>query len=725
MKKLALIFALFLLPGTMMAATTNTQAIPGIGTSAAPSWTVCNGGVWLAWKGENSDTALYVSPSYTGVKPAVAGGSQQESQYGGTLTNPNYYLFTPQMKVSSVTGGTPTIVAGGALKGLGGTTAVGAGKPISVVTPATNNSPAITCMGDVLYLFWRNSADGVIYWAQSKAPAEGEVPGQNRTAPLMSWTNIEPVNLYGVQAPSLNTSAPTALSVQTGKTSSAPSVATANGNIYLAFKGNSDGKIYYATFNHTTNLGQWSTAKVFETAGTSWDSKTADVPLTSDSPAIAVNSNGVYFAWKGANDNQLWWSQIARVPVAPPGTQGAGSPVFNMPIGAVGWASQQIANATSSVPPSLVADGNGAVWLSWIPVPGNIDGSIEVLPPIAFANLLTNQGPYNGGVWSIPALRVGMPTGVGFRPALVSTGRDSTGIMMAWKNPGNDAGITIGPMRLPATVYTFSINAVTAVNTRSGSIGSHLGPFSVASADTDFISMSAAASGGTTVSVCACGNSAGSASGAWMLGNLQNGETNDPSDLGPGGKGAGGAGGDVSITVPDNDQVLVNYLVNNYGEGTASTEISLLQMASQKLVTSAASAAASLVGTALGAAIGTAIGTGTVPLVGSALGALAGWAVGDAWGIAFPDCDGPVAAGVHVISAYDLWIDTSSTAPATTTAPTGMNVFLPNSFTQIDVNPTPGSAPITTQDGCGSNPVYNVQWTVTRGRHVNGGGDVD
>jgi hypothetical protein len=723
-KKTNLIFALLLFSGTINASTTNTQAITGFGTSAAPSWTVCNGGVWMAWKGDGSDTAIYAASTYTGVKPAVKGGSQQESPYGGTLDNPNYYLFTSQMKVTSIAGGVPMTVVTGALGEKLRTTVVNDAKPISVTIPSTDNSPAITCMGDTLYLFWRNSPDGVIYWAQSKSPVESKVPGQSGAAPLMSWTNIEPVNLYGVQAPSLNTSVTTTLQVKTGKTSSAPSVASGDGTIYLAFKGDTDGKIYYATFNHTTNLGQWSTASVYSTAGSNWDSQTADVPLTSDSPAITVSGDRVVFAWKGANDNQLWWSQIAHVPVAPAGAKGAGSPVFNMPSRAVGWTSRLIASATSNVPPALVVDGNGVVWISWIPVPGTIGGSEEILPPIAFANLLTNQGPYDGGVWSIPALRVGMPTGVGFRPALVSTGNDSTDIMIAWKNPGNDAGITIGPMRLPATVYTFSISSVTAINTRSGSIASHLGPFSVASADTDFVSLSATASGGTAVSSCSCGNTSGSASGAWMLGNLENGQSNTPSDVGPNGT-AGGPGGDVSITVPDDDQVVFNYLVNNYGEGSASSAVQLLQMASQKLVTAGASAAASLAGTALAAAIGSAIGTGTVPFVGSALGALAGWVVGDAWGIAFPYCDGPVAAGVHVYSAYDLHTMTSSTAIPATNLQTGQDVVRPNSYYEVDVSPAPGSAPITTQSGCGSNPIYKVQWTISRGRHVNGGGATD
>jgi hypothetical protein len=65
----------------------------------------------------------------------------------------------------------------------------------------------------------------------------------------------------------------------------------------------------------------------------------------------------------------------------------------------------------------------------------------------------------------------------------------------------------------------------------------------------------------------------------------------------------------------------------------------------QALATSTAAA----LGTAIGAAIGTEI---PVPLLGSALGALAGWLLGSAW--AFRDCDGPVAAAVHVFTGASL-----------------------------------------------------------------------
>jgi hypothetical protein len=85
-----------------------------------------------------------------------------------------------------------------------------------------------------------------------------------------------------------------------------------------------------------------------------------------------------------------------------------------------------------------------------------------------------------------------------------------------------------------------------------------------------------------------------------------------------------------------------------------------------------------------------------VPLLGSALGALAGFLVSDIWQVAFPNCDGPIGSAVRAFSAADL-----------TTLPNGP----PTNFS--DQQPSPGmQPPMTTQDGCGSNPLYVVTWSI-------------
>jgi hypothetical protein len=104
-----------------------------------------------------------------------------------------------------------------------------------------------------------------------------------------------------------------------------------------------------------------------------------------------------------------------------------------------------------------------------------------------------------------------------------------------------------------------------------------------------------------------------------------------------------------SIALADTDAVAVIATIVNSSSGEAATT-KYLSSALSKL----ASAAGKALGTyatneiltqavkdEIGAAIGATLGTAIVPLLGSALGALSGFLVGEAWGILFPNCDGP------------------------------------------------------------------------------------
>ena len=147
----------------------------------------------------------------------------------------------------------------------------------------------------------------------------------------------------------------------------------------------------------------------------------------------------------------------------------------------------------------------------------------------------------------------------------------------------------------------------------------------------------------------------------------------------------------------DDDKVVIAYHIVNNSNGEASAT-AYLQQTLGKLADVAVQAlakdAAEDVGEAIGAAIGTAI---PVPLVGSALGALAGWLVGDVWGVAFPKCDGPVAAGVHIYTGAEL-----------------RGLILKElggggkQYGSLENNPG-----VNSPSGCGSNSNYDVYWTVT------------
>ena len=134
----------------------------------------------------------------------------------------------------------------------------------------------------------------------------------------------------------------------------------------------------------------------------------------------------------------------------------------------------------------------------------------------------------------------------------------------------------------------------------------------------------------------------------------------------------------------------MTYQIINSSQG-ASAATTYLQQAGLKLATAGAQAAATEVGDAIGAAVGAGLGIAIpVPVVGSALGALAGWLVSSAWGIAFPNCDGPVAAGIRTFNGADLRQWTASAPFAVSENHPGIN----------------------SPSGCGSNSNYNTDWVV-------------
>jgi hypothetical protein len=148
------------------------------------------------------------------------------------------------------------------------------------------------------------------------------------------------------------------------------------------------------------------------------------------------------------------------------------------------------------------------------------------------------------------------------------------------------------------------------------------------------------------------------------------------------------------ISVPAGENVVLTYAVVNNGHNSDADVDSALEKAGDTLGQKAAQAAASAIGGAIGAELGASIGTAAVPILGTALGVLAGWLVGELSSIVFADCDGPVAAGVHIFTAAEL---ASGTA------------------TGVEIGGTDHSPGVNSNDGCGSNSDYYVSWTVNAG----------
>ncbi len=146
-----------------------------------------------------------------------------------------------------------------------------------------------------------------------------------------------------------------------------------------------------------------------------------------------------------------------------------------------------------------------------------------------------------------------------------------------------------------------------------------------------------------------------------------------------------------NVAVSPNVPVVLTYAIVNNGHGSQAQVEKSLEQAGTQLAQKAASAAAQAIGAEIGSVLGASIGTAAVPVIGTALGALSGWLVGEIGGFLFANCDGPVAAGVHVFTGAELAAQTASGKIISAT----------------DHNPGTDSP-----HGCGSNSNYFVTWSI-------------
>jgi hypothetical protein len=316
---------------------------------------------------------------------------------------------------------------------------------------------------------------------------------------------------------------------------------------------------------------------------------------------------------------------------------------------AAGWGAQKVLADTvqSEVGPALAVGDTGLVHLAWKATNGD---------SISTAHWFSGDGTWSA-VTVIPVVETIS------RPALAFQNSAATDVLLAFQGKNN--AIFVGPLDALATEqvkkYTFRFAQFQIKNTRSGNLFGN-------ATDTDYASLAVTVGKGKPQVQMQ------------FMGNLTNGIY--PTNLAFGG-----------VEVADDEHVIMTYHIINSSQGQTAA-FGYLETAAQKLATAGASAAASAVGDAIGAAVGAALGLAVpVPLVGSALGALAGWLIGDAWGIAFPQCDGQVAAAVHIFTGAELRAMTA----------TG---------TRVSLEDNPG---LNSPDGCGSNSDYVVEWQVGAG----------
>ena len=146
-----------------------------------------------------------------------------------------------------------------------------------------------------------------------------------------------------------------------------------------------------------------------------------------------------------------------------------------------------------------------------------------------------------------------------------------------------------------------------------------------------------------------------------------------------------------TVKIAPNETAVLTYSMVNAGHQSPDAVTKALQAGTNSLAQKAAQIAATAAGSAIGEALGASIGTAAVPLIGTALGALAGWVVGGAFGLILADCDGPVAAGVHVLTYAQI----------------KASIEGGHGLTQTDEHPG-----VDSNHGCGGNSHYFVTWSV-------------
>jgi hypothetical protein len=267
-----------------------------------------------------------------------------------------------------------------------------------VLTLGTTTSPAICSSNGTLYLFYKGESDDYIYWATSSDSGN-------------TWVDNHKLALgNGIQLPEPGSDD------QNPQTSAGPTAVSANNCIYLFWKDATKNDILWTV---TSPIGENSDLWAYETSITTPNG----APETTVSPAVTLQGETIHLVIKGQSDGNLYWTTYSTQ-VNPGGNNlyfDTGGP----------WSSQtQIFSNVAATAPALVCDGNGVVWLAWTGGNGGV----------TYAYL-------NSGKWVGETNRAGI--GSSDRPALISTGKDSAMIMMAWKGQQGDPGIYYSSMIAP------------------------------------------------------------------------------------------------------------------------------------------------------------------------------------------------------------------------------------------------------------------------------------
>lgn len=536
---------------------------------------------------------------------------------------------------------------------------------------ATSDGPAWLNCGNKTLLAWKGGSDSKIFWSQTNSlvpdaktntytwTPQQDIPnvGTSATPALANLKGVAYLAWKGegsdqsIHMSKLDSDGKWASATQVsvvGGTSAGPGLAAVGDVLHLVWKEEGGSRIFWSS---SSDLGKtWSAQSAIPEVGTSMG------------PALASNGAGaLYLAWKGESDESILWSKC---------TDGKT------------WAAQKKASGGATTSPSLAVDGNqGRLWIAFSAAGNNAfistDGNTGSVPQSVYFTSLTDEAK---NLWTPAVTRLGAATS--FSPALISTGDSSSGLMVVWSSPSdnNAHNISYAQLLLPDQILAFILPSLSVKMMRSGTI---LGKTST---DTVYASISVKIKGGS------------SASASKFVGELTGGQS------------------PVNLIVPnvkikDTDSVYFHYSVINSSKGASAaaqfldsiaTQVySALEKADSKVVEEGTFEIASLsaltpreqgafVGAQLGFIVGTSI---ALPGLGEVLGGLVGWFATDIWTAFCPNCDGPVAFGMYVLSPPQI-----------------RNTLMKLGPDFLFAEDCPG---VNSAAGCGENSHYLLNWNVT------------
>ncbi len=240
-------------------------SIPNVASSGGPALANFSGTVWMAWKGESTDTRIFISsltgPAWSAGVPIPAVGTSAAPALTATASallivwkgeHDNAIYWS---KSSDGKAWTPQAVVPGA---------------------GSSDTPALACFNGVVYLAWKGESDTKI-WLSQYSDAKG-------------WGTATPL-------PS------------DFKTSCGPALACGNtGNLHLVWKGQSDNFVWEASL---------------PSGKTAWSGQAKIVAIeTSGRPALASQTSSatdIFLAWKGGSTTDLWAAPLDNLAKLYPG----------------------------------------------------------------------------------------------------------------------------------------------------------------------------------------------------------------------------------------------------------------------------------------------------------------------------------------------------------------------------------------------------------------------